>query len=122
MIKYNFNEELNVLEVFYTDDIYLQDLIEYGEMLQHSETLPRDLKILTDATNANYKLIPAEVKILTEAMKNQIRSYNSVKTAYFHQKPYETAMSYIVKNESFKNDYQHNVFSTREAALHWLLN
>lgn len=122
MIRYSFNEELNVLEVFYSGDIYLKDLIEYGEMIRESISFPRDLRILTDATKANYLLKPDEVRLVKNIMKEQIKPYKTVKTAVFHQKPFETAMSFILKNEAPIDDYQHDVFSTREAALDWLIN
>jgi hypothetical protein len=121
MISYEFNEELEILEVFYTGDISLLDVLEYGEMIKKDFSLPRDLKILTDATRANYTINPGEISHLHQVMKEQIKPYHSVKTAVIQEKPLETAISMLVDSQGPIQAYQHQVFSSRKAAIKWLL-
>ena len=121
MITFDYNNDLQILEVQYIGEIHLKDMMDYGEMIRNSEVLPRNLKILTDATKAEYKFTVAELKIVLQAMEEQIKPYNSVKTAVIQQKPRETAISFLVDGNEPIQNYQHKVFSTRKAALHWLL-
>jgi hypothetical protein len=121
MIEYYLNSETQILEVTYKDDICIKDLLEYGEMIKKNRTYPRNLKILTDATFAKYILEPTDVNLMLKALKEQIQPYESVKSAVFHNKPRETAISHLVNLWGPIPNYQHKVFSTKEAALLWLL-
>ena len=121
MISYEFNTELDILEVWYKGDISLVDVLEYGEMIRKDYSLPRDLKILTDATGANYTLSREEISELHTVMKEQIKPYDRVKTAVIQNKPRETALSMLVDIEGPISCYQHQVFSSRKAAIKWLL-
>ncbi len=120
MIKYEFNSNSQILEVFYLADINLTDIIEYGEMIRLNKSLPCDLRILTDATSAIYHLSGADVTELLKVLKVQIEPYDTVKTAVLQQKPVETAISMLVDSGIPIPNYEHKVFSTREAALIWL--
>jgi len=90
-------------------------------MIRKDNTLPRNLKILTDATSASYNLSRSEISEMLNILINQIKPYQSVKTALIHEKPVETALSLLVDNDKPITGYEHKVFSTREAALKWLL-
>jgi hypothetical protein len=122
MITHQFNAELQILEVFYKGNIYINDLLEYGEMIRTNDSLPRDLKILTNATDASYHLTMQEISFMMDVLKMQIVPYNSVKTAVIQEKPIETAISMLVDIGSPIPGYKHKVFSTRHGALDWLLH
>ena len=64
MIEYKFNEELQILEVFYEGNINFNDLIDYRNSVFSDKSLPRDLRILTDATKSSYNLNPDEIHLL----------------------------------------------------------
>jgi hypothetical protein len=121
VIKIFFNNEFLILEVEFIGEIHFTDLFEYGEMIRQDKDLPRDLKILTDATHAIYKLSPEEIALMLYDLKKQIKPYHSVKTAVIQDKPFETAISMLVDVDLNIPDYMHKVFSTREAAMDWLL-
>lgn len=120
MIEYKFNQKIQVLEVSYKGEITLSDLITYGENIKNDKSLPRDIKILTDATSANYQISPTDVEEMLKLLKEQVKPYKSVKSAVFHNKPHETAISYLVDNGKSIPNYKHKAFSSREAALYWL--
>ncbi len=121
MISYQFNHNLQIIEVEYTGDVDLNQLLEYGERVKNDGSLPRDLLILTDATKANYLFDIAENSVMLETLKDQLKPYNSVRVAVIHSKPMETAMSMLVDADHKIADYNHMVFTTRRAALQWLL-
>ena len=121
MIKFEFNTKLNILEVYYMGDIRLNEILEYGEMIRQNVTLPRFLRILTDATSANYQFTAFEINEIMFALNEQIKPYQSVKNAFIHTRPVETAFSILADNAEPIKGYQHKVFSTREVALDWLL-
>jgi hypothetical protein len=66
MISYKFNESLQILEVIYSGDIGFEDLTDYGDQICSNEELPRNLKILADATKANYKVTPEEIPVVAK--------------------------------------------------------
>ena len=121
MIKTFFNKDILILEVDFVGEIRFADLFEYGEKIRLDKELPRNLKILTNATQANYKLSPEEITLMQKDLKEQIKSYNSVKTAVVQDKPFETAISMLVDVDLSIPDYSHKVFSTRMAAMEWLM-
>lgn len=120
MIKYELNKELKILEVHYIGDIDLKELIEYGEMIRSDNSLPRDLRILTNASAAIYHLSRTDITEMMTVLKDQIKPYQTIKTAVIQEKPVETAISMLVDTGAPIPNYEHKVFSTREAALMWL--
>lgn len=48
MIRFKFNDQLQILEVFYEDTINFIDLVDYGNKIFSNMLLPRYLKIITD--------------------------------------------------------------------------
>ncbi len=120
MIEYEFNEELKILEVAFIGAIDLKELIRYGEMIRNDSSLPRDLRILTNATTAIYHLSADDVTEMMVVLKDQIKPYRFVKTAVLQEKPVETAISMLVDTREPIHNYEHKVFSTRQAALKWL--
>jgi hypothetical protein len=122
MIYSKFNDELQILEVFYEGEITLNDLAEYGNNVCLDTSLPRNLRILTDATKASYnKLDPGQIPAVIELTKENIKPFQRVKAAFIQSKPIETALSHLLELEFDSDKYHHSVFSTRKAALDWLL-
>jgi hypothetical protein len=122
MIEYKFNEELQILEVLYEGPIRISDLMKYGNSVFTDESLPRDLRILTDAKKASYILLPEEIPQVVRMTLKHIKPYNKVKAAFIQSKPIETALSLLLELEIKSGKYKHSVFSSRQAALHWLLS
>ncbi len=122
MIEYKFNEELQILEVFYEGTISISDLIDYGNSVFSDESLPRDLRILTDASKASYIILPEEIPQVIKLTLQHIKPYNKVKAAFIQSKPIETELSQLLELEFQSGKYEHSVFSSRQAALHWLLS
>lgn len=118
----SFNEKYEILEIVYSGDISFDDMISLGEKIRDNINLPRELKMLTDATKASYNFTPDKIPIINQKIKNDIKNYISVKAAFLQSRPTETAMSVVFEEQNEVEKYNHRIFSTREAALQWLLN
>jgi len=120
MIGMCYNESLDIVDIIFKDDIYLDDLLEFINNIRYNKHLPRKLRLLTDATKAHYKFslneIPTIIKSLSETKK-----YEIIKYAVIHAKPLETALSTILQKENTPLHFEHKVFSTRASAIEWLL-
>ncbi|MFP4367755.1 MAG: hypothetical protein ACLFQA_11735 [Bacteroidales bacterium] len=121
MIRFEFNDQLQILEVFYEGTINFIDLVDYGNKIFSNSSLPRDLKILTYASGAGYHLEHHELPLLTKKLEEHIRPYNKIRAAFIQSRPRETAYSILMEQEIAHDKYDHAVFSTRKAALEWLL-
>lgn len=122
MIAMSFNEELDILEIVYNGDIDFDDLINLGEKIRDNSHLPRSLKMLTDASKANYIFPPDKIPQMAEIIKSHIGSYSRVKAAFVQVRPTETAMSIVMNNENNSDKYVRRVFCLRETAIQWLLD
>lgn len=110
MITYKFNKELQILEVCYEGNIGLDEIIEFGDIVYTDPDLPRDLKILTDATTVRYILNHSELKDLLNVLAEHVKAYQSIKAAFIQSQPRETVYSYIVEMEAKLPNYYHAVF------------
>ncbi len=121
MIYSEFNKEEGILEVNYKGNITLEDLLEHGTFITSDSSLPRDLKILTDARGANYQFGLDKMNTLIEALRNNLKYYNSIKNAFVYSSPVETAYSVYLGSNKKLEKYYHAVFSSVEEAKSWLL-
>jgi uncharacterized protein YozE (UPF0346 family) len=121
MIRHHFNKEVNILEVFYEGDINADDIIKFANYIYETNELPKHLKILTDARKAEYKFNTDAVTKMLDLLKQNINKYDSVKDAFIHANPKETAYSMLFEFDRLYDSYSHKVFAGREAALHWLM-
>ena len=121
MINIHFNSETNILEVTYLGKISIEQLLEYGSEIRNNKTYPRNLKVFTDATKADYTIEEKNIPGLLENLEKDVENYHTVKSAMLHSSPKETAISMILEFEEKIPNYTHRIFSTREAAMQWLL-
>ena len=70
--------------------------------------------------NSKSKIL--EVKVSTEAIKESLKRYRTIKEAILVDKPFETAVAKVFQlfNSKIKN-YSFDVFSTENASRNWLL-
>lgn len=122
MITSTYNEKLNILEVIYKGKVSIEDLIEFGENFSKNKTLPRNIKMLTDARNAEYTFDLDKIYVMLEKLKEHMKNYEMVIAAFIQSKPNETALSQIVEDENRAPNYIHKIFNTRQSALDWLLS
>ena len=121
MINWEYNTDTQILEVYYIGNIIQEEYDNYIFFLKNSKELPRNLKILTDASNAIYSYKMINFNQVLNEIRILLRSYKCVKNAFLHAKPNETAISMIMENRLKIDNYQQKIFSTNKAALDWLL-
>ena len=122
MIKATYNSTDQYLDVIYSGEITADEIIEHGRSLVRNSSLPLHLNILTDARYADYSFGNYDLKRIRNALQENLKAFKSLRNAFVHNKPKETAYSQIVQSSDQNHSYQHKVFSTRERALQWLLN
>ncbi len=122
MIKYEFNPDLEILEVQYEDIITVDDLIDYGNKICNDAGLPRKLKILTDVTRGQYSIDVDDMPLAIKALKKHIQHFEFIKAAFIQNKPRETAFSMLLETDTDFKNYVHRIFAERKIALQWLLD
>lgn len=120
MIDYSFNKKLGILEVTYKGIITVDELFDYGQMLYEDDSLPRDLKVLTDVTKGEYNILPEDITAILEKLRKHVSKYENMRVAFVHTNPKSLALSYLFERRLDTGKYQHRIFSTREGALNWL--
>lgn len=121
MITSNYNTELQLLEVSYSGSISMKDLVEFGNQIYGNKKLPRKLCILTDVSRAQYKISTAELSELMSHIEQHLLAFEYIKAAFVQSKPRETDYSMLLSSENTIQNYFRAIFSTREAALEWLM-
>lgn len=122
MITSEFNKETGILEACYSGNIHLSDLIEFGNTIYTNQSLPRKLLVLTDVSQANYLLQVEDFEEVIAHLKKHLSAFESIKVAFIQTKPKETAYSMLLSEKNPLNNYLRGVFSTRDAAITWLLS
>lgn len=121
MIEYNLQTRTGLLEVAYRGRITANDLNAYGDRLAGDSELPRRLRILTDATEAEYSVTPQEIAEIEVKLREHMRRFECIRAAFIQSRPRETALSMLLERKSETTSYEHAVFSTREAAYEWVM-
>ena len=121
MITAEFNLKEEYLDSMFEGDIKKQDLIDYIDATRLNKSYPRKLKILTDSTKAKFFISEEDLKLVVKANLKSLEHYDFITDAIITLYPKQTAYSFLYKEMSATNKYKFEVFTTREAALVWLL-
>ena len=121
MIRYEYNRPLGILEVTYEGKINVEQLADYGIRISNDETIPRELKLITDASKAEYEISVNDMPKVLEALVNHVKNFVYIKAAFIQTKPKETALSLIFEKAYDLSNYHHKIFATKDAAIEWLL-
>lgn len=122
MINYRFNNELNILESYFKNDIYLNDVLEYIMAVTENTALPQTLKILTYAETATFKFTVKDLESINNKKNDGLENYAFVMDAIIIDSPETAAISVIFEALAQNEKYKFKVFSTKEYALNWLLS
>ncbi len=120
MIKYYLEKKSEILEVEYEGIIVAEDIVKHTDYLLTNPNLPNQLKILTDARQAQYKISIEELNGLLKLIKKSLHKFSSIRDAFIHKNPKETAFSVLIEQKAIHKNYSHKVFVTKEAAMDWL--
>ncbi len=120
MINVNFNEEKGILFAKYEGEITLYDIIAYINFTKLNREFPRDLKILSDARNAIFKIKPDDLDIVINENNKSLNKYNYIFDAILLDSPNETALSILYKRLAKNDKYKFEVFVSEANAISWL--
>lgn len=114
--------EKEIIEILYHNDDSINDLINcFNELLLIPE-LPKQLLILSDTNNCNFKISYEDTEIITRMMNILSLKCNFIKHAVITDNPLHTAMmtltGFKIKN---LNNYYLKLFCTKDAANKFLL-
>lgn len=122
MISSKFNPQTGILETQYIGDVSLKEIIDYIEATKNNYSYPRDLKILTDACQANMIFGHKDIEAIVNANNESLKNYNFIADALIIDKPIETALTAFFKLLAENKKYTPMIFSTHEAANRWLIS
>ena len=124
MITSEFNHKTGILETTIVGETALSELTEYILALSKNDSLPKYLKIFTDASKAWYEenVTPEDMVKLAEANVISLAQRDYIFDAFVISSAMETAMGQLYKEFSQAENYEFNVFSTKKSAVEWLGN
>lgn len=124
MITFDYNKADDILYVQYSDEITIDELLNYISEVGDDDTYPRVLKILEDRRNGSFPFsIRENIKISKHAFQFA-KKYKKVYVAAVNDKPKETAytIDYQRLLSKFTSMQTTRAFSTFEAAQNWLFS
>ena len=123
MITYIFNKATGILETKFEGDISINDITAYILSLRGDKTLPKKLKIFTDASNGKRTddVVPNDLAILIEENSKSLAERDFIFDAFVVSSSLEMALSMLYQELIKAKNYKFGIFSTKEAALNWLM-
>ena len=122
MIENKYNEEEHILYVTITGEVQLQDMLDALGFIISSPELPRNLKILENATNAKIVFKVEELELIVEKLNECLLDFDSIQHAVIHSQPIGSAFVIIITKMIHHSGYVLKDFSTETAAKSWLKN
>lgn len=121
MILTKFNQEKGILQTNYQGVIKLRDYLEDIKQVGLNNELPRNLKILTDATDARFEFGEDDIPRILEYKGQYAKNFEFIREALVQNDPYVTALSMIYQYDAlYLENFQYKIFSSFDAACHWL--
>jgi len=120
MLTWDFNHQTGILETKYMGNIYLQEVVDYIRATKENKDHPRDLKIISDASQAIFVFTINDLEVIINENNASLEKYDSIIDALIVEDPKSTALSILYQRLERNNKYKFNVFSTHEAAEEWL--
>lgn len=120
MISYRLDTETNILETKFEGDIDAQSMIYYISSFDNNPDMPRSIKCIATATNANFKFKTKDLKAFNKIKNKILPQYEMAMVATIINSPVAAALSTMYSIIANNKDYKFKVFSTREAAMIWL--
>ena len=120
MVVSAFNQQTDILESKFEGDLKIKDVLAYIESIKNNKTYPRNLKIITDTTQAHFNLSISDIRIIAIENDKTLEEYNSITEAIIVNEPNSTALSMFYKGLERNKKFKFDLFSTKEAALKWI--
>jgi hypothetical protein len=120
MIEKQFNETNGILYVRSSGKIYLKDMIDGMEYLRISDELPRNMKILENASEAEALFERKDITEIIKVLFSILPQFKTFRHAVIHTDPTNTAYTILAAGMLQHPNYSLKAFSTEIAAENWL--
>lgn len=122
MINYEFDSQQEILHVEFTGEITVEELNDYIISIRENKELPDNLKILSDASKGKFakKIGRRELLTFLEENKKSLLHRDTISDAFVLSSSFEMALGMLYRAYNDIENYQFNVFSSKEAAFKWL--
>jgi hypothetical protein len=121
MIKDSFDSKDGIVTASLTGKLTIEEALEWINSITPDRFPVRKLRILMDASDVEYAFQPKQVRLIISTIRDKCSGFDLVKNAAIHNTPREAAFSFLLSNHPIHNNYTHQAFSTKEAAMEWLL-
>ncbi len=116
-----FDSSLGLLVLTVENELTPGAVIDYYNDLGKNKDYPRDLKVICFVTATNYIVKPDDLDEMVGALEKACESYKMLSEAFVAEDPYSTVITTLFSEKAKMANYRSKVFSTKEAALQWLL-
>jgi hypothetical protein len=117
-----YNHAEGIFYIYASGELSLQYMKSGTKLLNSSDSLPRKLKILEDATKAFVKISIDEIKLIAQEIEKIVSKYDYIFHAVVLSDPNNTAFAFLMSDLVKSRKYILKVFSTNGAAREWLLS
>jgi hypothetical protein len=116
-----FDVNLGILVLTVENELSTKSVIDYYCKLATNSDYPRDLKVLCFISATSYPVKPEDIYAMVGSLEKTCSKYNSLTEAFVANDPYATVITTLFSKKAKIHNYRSKVFSTKEAALKWLL-
>jgi hypothetical protein len=120
MVETLFNVEEDILYVTVSGTVELEDMFSAMDVLTTNPRLPRNLKILENATKAKILFNVKDLGVIAEKVIQNISGFDSIRHAVIHSEPIGSAFVIIVNKMIDHSGYKLKEFSHEKNAKDWL--
>lgn len=109
------------LEVSIKGNFEVNDYITLLQSIGQRTDLPEHLKVIVFDNGTQINIMQNDVALIEASKDKFVAQFTNVRQALVTQNPKMTALAYISIYANKNPNYKTSVFSTKEAALEWLL-
>lgn len=120
MIYAEFDQQSGLLKTKFSGVITAEEIAGYVVANNQNKSYPRNLKILSDAREAEFAFKAKELVKIKHEIFESVKVFEKVSDTFVIDKPLETALSLAYMELARIPGYHFMVFSTLEGAHAWL--
>lgn len=120
MVLTEFKHKTGILESEFEDKVNLKEILDYIIATKNNKEYPRDLKIITDASQAIFEFSFKELESIVVENEKSLEQYDSITDAIVVSDPKTTALAILFQELEKNPKYKFQIFATKEAAEDWL--
>ena len=119
MLTEKYNSEKNRVDTLLHEEVTTEDILNHYAFIRRNKELPRDLKVLIDASKAKLRIDAQDIRKLEKTVNVTKLKYERMREAIVIDKQYEFVMTTLSSMIS-KGNLTFKPFPTIKAASKWL--